>query len=316
MPVLPPLKSFFDAMIAPKPEDPEAPVADARAAMHTMMTQSFGALSRPVAPAPSERDHKVPVAGGEITVRVYGPGDGGPVSPCYLHLHGGGFWLGTLDHSDNLCRSIAAAAGCVVVSVDYRLAPEHKFPAAPEDSYAALVWVAAHAAELGIDPARIAVGGGSAGGNLAAVVSLMARDRGGPRIVQQILEIPVTDLTRLEPIRFPDEDLVVESGKAQYGGYYLADPADATHPYASPMLAQDLSGLPPALVMCAQYDPLQPEGEAYAKRLAESGVPVDYRCWEGQFHGSQGMAALIPEEAAAYHVQVVQTLRRAFACQG
>lgn len=312
MPVLPPLKSFFDAMTAPRPEGPEAPVADARAAMHTMMTQSFGALSAPAAPLPSERDYRLPVDGGEIALRVYGPGAGGAPLPCYVQIHGGGFWLGTLDHSDNLCRSIAADVGCVVASVDYRLAPEHKFPAAAEDSYAALAWVAAHAGELGVDPARLAVGGGSAGGNLAAVVGLMARDRGGPRIVQQVLEIPVTDLTRLDPLRFPDEDLVVESGKAQYGGYYLADPADATHPYASPLLAKDLSGLPPALVMCAEYDPLQPEGEAYARRLAEAGVHVDYRCWEGQFHGSQGMAALIPAEAAAYRAQVAQTLRRAF----
>lgn len=315
MPILPPLKPFFDAMNAPQSKRAESEIGEARAAMHTMMTQSFGAFARPAAPTPSERDHSVPVKGGEIKVRIYGPGEGATALPCYLYLHGGGFWLGTLEHSDNLCRSIAADVGCVVASVDYRLAPEHKFPTAAEDSYAALLWIAGHAAELGIDTACIAVGGASAGGNLAAVVALMARDRAGPGLVQQVLEIPVTDLTRLEPLRFPEEGLVVESGKAEYGGYYIGDAADAINPYASPLLAQNVSGLPPALVMCAEYDPLQPEGEAYAKRLAEAGVRVDYRCWEGQFHGAQGMAALIPDEAAAYHAQVVGTLRRAFATE-
>ncbi|CAN7536317.1 alpha/beta hydrolase [Phenylobacterium sp. LjRoot219] len=311
MPVLPPIKPIFDAMNAPAPRS-DVPPAEARAAMHAMIEQNFSALSRQPPPLPSERDHQVPAAGGEITVRVYSQGAGGRARPCYLYLHGGGFWLGTLDQSNALCRTIAVDADCVVASVDYRLAPEHKFPTAAEDGYAALLWVAAHAAELGVDAARIAVGGGSAGGNLAAVVSLIARDRGGPRPVLQLLEIPVTDMTRLEPLRIPEEDLVVEMGKDVYGGYYLADPADATNPYASPLLAPSLSDLPPALVMCAEYDPLRPEGEAYADRLRAAGVPVEYRCWEGQFHGSQNMAALIPEAAAAYRAQVTAALQRAF----
>ncbi len=216
--------------------------------------------------------------------------------------------MGTLNQGDNACRSIARGADCVVVSVDYRLAPEHRFPTAAEDAYAALLYLVAHSDELGVDPARISVGGGSAGGNLAAVVTLMARDRAGPRIVFQVLEIPVTDLSRDNDLEFPEEDLVISSGKTHYGSLYLGADGDASNPYASPLLANDLGGLPPALVMVAEYDPLQPEGEKYAQRLEQAGVDVEYRCWKGQFHGSQSLSVLIPDEAAAYNQQIVSAL--------
>ncbi len=316
MPVLPALRPFFDAINAPRPPQPDLPPAEARAAMHAMIDKTYGANRASVAPVASERDYRVPVDGGEITVRVYRPAEAPSPAPCYVHIHGGGFWLGTLDQSDAGCRTLARDVGCVVVSVDYRLAPEAKFPSAAEDSYAALLWVADQADELRVDRSRIAVGGGSAGGNLAAVVALMARDRAGPALVMQVLEIPVTDFTRMEPLSFPQEDLAVRSGKDQYGGFYLASPADATNPYASPLLAPDLGGLPPALVMTAEYDPLRAEGDAYAKRLADAGVAVEHRCWEGQFHGSQSMATLIPAEAAAYRAQIAGALRRAFGTGG
>lgn len=311
MPILAPLKPFFDAILAGSDARDERPVAEARAAMHAMVDASFGAFVTQHPPLPLERDFSVPVAGGEITVRVYSPARTGTPLPCHLHFHGGGFWLGTLNQSDASCRGLAAGADCVVVSVDYRLAPEHKFPTAIEDAYAALLWVVEHADELGIDPSRISVGGGSAGGNLAAVVALMARDRHGPAIVLQVLEIAVTDLTYSEPLRIDGLDISF-AGKEQYRAHYLSDISETSNPYASPLLAPDLSGLPPALVMCAEYDPHRIEAEAYVRKLTDAGVTVEYRCWEGQFHGSQQLSALIPEEAAAYLAQLVSALKRAY----
>lgn len=314
MPVLPALQPLFAAITAGAGATDDRPVAEARAMTHAAMEQFIVGFYAPAEPLPGETDHRLPVAGATITLRIYSPAgrDGGSPLPCHLYMHGGGFWLGTLDHFDALCRSLARDAGCVVAAVDYRLAPEHKFPAAAEDSYAALLWVVEHAAELGVDPTRISVGGVSAGGNLAAVVSLMARDRGGPLPVMQVLEVPITDLSDWEPLRIPEEGLELPSGKDRYCEHYLDDAEQARLPYASPLLAPDLTGLPPALVMCAQYDPLAAEGKAYADRLAQANVPVEHHCWEGQFHGAQPMAALIPEEAAAYQAVTVAALRRAY----
>jgi acetyl esterase len=308
---LPPLQAILDA-IAESPAAPtDASPAEASASAHAMLDMSFMALEAEHPPVATEVDHTVPVDGGEITVRVYTP-DLKPPLPCHVYIHGGGWWLGTLNQSDNNCRAIAADAECVVVSVDYRLAPEHRFPAAAEDCYAALVWVVDHAYELGIDPARISVGGGSAGGNLSAVVALMARDRGGPALVFQVLEIPATDFTMSQPsIKSNAGILMTLESMEQMRGYYV-DPEDWTNPYASPLHAPDLSGLPPALVMTMEFDPLRDEGEAYAARLAEAGVEVDAMCWEGQFHGSISMAKLVPDEAAAYHQEVVQALKQAY----
>lgn len=312
MPVLPALKPLFDAFMASMPDaNAGKSPQQMRTEMHAMIDMSFGAMAHARPPVAVESDHTVPVKDGEITVRVYRPVKGGPVLPCFLFLHGGGFWLGTLDQSDNNCRAISAGAGCVVVSVDYRLAPEFKFPTAAEDSYAALLWVAAHAETLGIDPSRIAVGGGSAGGNLAAVVPLMARDRKGPKLVLQLLEIPVTDFTCEQPLRFPSEGVTVQ-GKKTYSDFYLRSEVDALNPLASPMFARSLDDLPPAVIMTAEYDPLRIEAEAYARRLMEAGVEVLYHCWEGQFHGSQAMDKVIPEQAAAYRKMQVQVLRRAY----
>src|SRR5262249_39147174 len=157
-------------------------------------------------PVASEVDHRVPVKGGEIVVRVYTPDVSGPL-PCHVYFHGGGFWLGTLAQSDSMCRATATDAECVVASVDYRLAPEHKFPTAANDCYAATCWVSDHAHEIGVDAARISVGGGSAGGNLAAAVALMARDRGGPPIVFQLLQLPVLDFATADPLVIEGENL-------------------------------------------------------------------------------------------------------------
>lgn len=311
MPVLPALKPLFDAIAAAPRAEIRSPV-EARAAMHLAMERNIVGFYAPHAPLPVERDHRVEVAGDAITVRLYAPAASAAPLPCHVYFHGGSFWLGTLDHFDALCRGLAKDAGCIVAAVDYRLAPEHKFPTAPEDCYAALAWVVARAAELGVDASRISVGGVSAGGNLAAVTALMARDRGGPRLTLQVLEIPITDFTSDAPLHADDEGVVLASDKPQVRSLYLPDAAQGLAPYASPLLAPDLRNLPPALIMTAEYDPLCAEGAAYARRLAEAGVPVDHHCWQGQFHGAQPLAALIPAEAAAYQAEVAGALRRAY----
>ena len=276
MPVLPGLQVLLDAVNASPPPAEGLTVAEARDNAHAMMAMSFGATQADGPPMDDVHDHQVAVADGEITVRVYRPEGDGPF-PCHVYFHGGGFWLGNLDMSDASCRATAIDAGCVVASVDYRLAPEAQFPVPAEDCFTALTWVVDHAADLGIDTSRVSVGGGSAGGNLAAVVSLMARDRGGPPLVLQVLEIPVTDLTMSQPsVRDNGVGyLLTTRSIEQYTAYYLEDPADAMHPYASPLLADDLTGLPPAVVMTAEFDPLRDEGEAYAACLLYTSDAAD-----------------------------------------
>jgi acetyl esterase len=298
MELLPGLQAAFESFAAMGSPPEGLTTAERRAWIHEHIDATFTAFNQERPPVASEVDHRVPVDGGEVTARVYRPEADEGSLPCYLHLHGGGFWLGTLEQSESSCRGIATDAGCVVVDLDYRLAPEHKFPVAAEDSYSALLWIVDHADELGVDRSRIAVGGGSAGGNLAAVVALMARDRNGPPLVLQVLEIGVFDLER----HIGQETI----------DFYLAEPGDAQHPYASPLKAPDLRGLPPAVVTSAEYDALAPEDAEYAEALRRAGVPVEESFWKGQFHGSMGMAKLIPDEARAYHEMIVGALRRAF----
>jgi acetyl esterase len=268
------------------------------------------------APRPVARVEQVamPVAGGEIELRVYYPeGDG--ARPAHLYLHGGGFWLGSIDSSDGPARETCVRAGVVVVSVGYRLAPEHPFPIAPEDCFAALCFVAENAAELGIDGRRLSIGGDSAGGNLAAVVALMTRDRNGPEIALQVLGFPVTDLTMSQPSvhELANGYLLTRAGMEEYRTHYLADPAQMTNPYASPLLAGDLSGVAPALVMTMEFDPLRDEGEALARRLIEAGVPTTHHRWLGHIHGSTLFTRLLAEDGDAYHQTIATALSRAHA---
>src|SRR5581483_3719120 len=211
------------------------------------------------------------------------------------HLHGGGWVLGSLETHDALCRSLARAVPAVVVAVDYRLAPEHKFPAAAEDAYAAPAW------EIGADARRVAVGGDSAGGNLAAVVSLMARDRGGPRLAHQLLVYPATDagLEHASMRENADGYWLTRDMMAWFWNLYLGGARDGGSPLASPLRAQDLRGLPPATVITAEFDPLRDEGEAYAARLRAAGVPVDLRRWDGMIHGFFAMETIFPQGRAA-----------------
>lgn len=313
MPVLPALRPLFERIGAMGGGRPPVGLSSAelRDLAHAGLENNITCFYANEALLPREQDYAVRVDGGAITVRVYAPDDAAPL-PCHVYLHGGGFWLGRLDDFDPLCRGLAREAGCAVASVDYRLAPEHKFPTAAKDAYAALTWVRENAADLGLDAKRISIGGVSAGGNLAAVACLMARDRGAPAPVLQVLEVPVLDLENQNPLSVPELGLELPSGKDVYCAHYLSHPDEAAYADASPLLADDLSRLPGALIMCAQYDPLAPEGKAYAERLAASGVPVEYRLWEGQFHGAQPMARLIPAEAAAYQTVMATALRRAY----
>lgn len=234
---------------------------------------------------------------GAIPLRVYRPAgvsESRPL-PALVYFHGGGWVIGDLETHDVLCRQLTAEAGVSVISVDYRLAPEHKFPAAVDDAWAATRWVAVHGEELAVDPARLAVGGDSAGGNLAAVVSLLARDAGGPRIALQSLVYPVTDLSSESQsyAELADGYMLTRDSMRWFRAHYLAKAEDALDWRASPLRAPSLAGLPPALVITAGYDPLRDEGEAYARRLREAGVTVDAVCFGGMIHGFVGMGRLI-----------------------
>jgi acetyl esterase len=236
--------------------------------------------------------------GGPIPLRVYRPAGvaSGTALPALVFYHGGGWVIGDLDTHDVQCRQITAEAGITVVAVDYRLAPEHKFPASVDDAWAATRWVIAHGSELGIDPRRIAVGGDSAGGNLAAVVALLARDEGNtPAIALQVLVYPVTDLAGESKSYgdFADGYLLTRDSMRWFKNHYLKSSSDADDWRASPLRAASLAGLPPALVITAGFDPLRDEGAAYAARMTEAGGLVDYICYGGMIHGFMPMGKLI-----------------------
>jgi len=264
-------------------------------------------------PVAKVENRTIPGPAGEIPVRIYTPEGNGPF-PVLVFFHGGGWVICTLDTHDGQCRSLANGAGCVVVSVDYRLAPEHKFPAAPEDCYAATCWVAEHAAELNGDASRLAIGGDSAGGNLTAVVAQMARDHNGPRLVFQLLIYPATDFTSQAPSKTENADgyFLTVDDMNWFENHYLNSKADRLNPLASPLLASDLSNLPPALILTAEYDPLRDEGELYGQRLQEAGVSVTVRRYAGLIHGFFGNAAIVDAAARAV-AETSQTLREAFA---
>jgi len=207
--------------------------------------------------------------------------------PVLVFFHGGGWVVGNIDSHEAMCRHLSNRAECAVLSVDYRMGPEHKFPAAVEDCFAATAWTADNAAALGIDSRRLAVGGDSAGGNLAAVVSLLARDKGAPRISCQVLIYPATDAAmRHDSVaRYAEGYVLTRATMRWFYEQYLRTPDDAADWRVSPLLAPDLSHLPPAYVLTAGYDPLCDEGDAYAARLAAAGVPVTHRRFPGQVHG-------------------------------
>ena len=245
----------------------------------------------------------IPAPHGAIPARIYTPKKlrkTNGLAPCLVFFHGGGWVIGNLDTHDVVCRQLAEEGEQIVISVDYRLAPEHKFPAAVDDSIIATKWIAANGAELGIDPSRLIVGGDSAGGNLAAVVSLAARDDGGPDIAGQLLIYPSTDMSRKHASHKQAETsiLLTHSVIVWFLNHYLGD-ADIADWRASPARAKSLANLPPAYVLTVGGDPLRDEGDEYAARLKEAGVRVTYRHFAGQFHGFFTMGKLLNQANVA-----------------
>ncbi len=312
MPVLPELEPMLARINEARSGgiDRAIPLAQRRQFIHDAMDQRAAAVV--AAPPEVDRtDRSIPVEGGEIDVRVYRPHGSDAILPGHVYVHGGGWWLGTLDHRDRLCASRAVTVGSVVVSVAHRLAPEHRYPVPVEDVYAALLWVAANASDLGVDETRISIGGDSSGGNLAAAAALMSRDRSGPALVAQVLEIPALDLTLGQPSveQYAEGYALTRADLADNIDYYC-DPDRRREPYASPALASDLSGLPAALIMTAEFDVLRDDGELYARRLNEAGNPAEVICWPGHIHGSHEMTAVL-HSARDWQAKVESFLRQA-----
>jgi acetyl esterase len=287
--------------------DPSLSTAERRAAIHRGMDQRAATVAVPPPPV-TVTDHAVAVEGGEITVRTYRPDAAGPL-PGHVYVHGGGWWLGTLSHRDAICARLAVDARCVVASVAHRLAPENRFPVPVRDCVAALEWFARRAVELDVDASHLSIGGDSSGANLAAATTLVARDEGGPALVAQVLEIPALDLTMSQPsVTATTGPLVLTADDLAENIARYAGDADLRHPYASPLLAHDLSGLPSALVMTAELDILRDDGAAYARRLVEAGGSAEVVEWAGHVHGSHEMTATL-DSAREWQARVAAFLR-------
>ena len=261
--------------------------------------EAFGTLGGTVEVARVE-DLTIPGPTGEIPARLYSPA-AEAMLPVVVYFHGGGWCIGNITSHDGVCRKLAKGSGLTVISIDYRLAPEHPFPAAADDCYAAARWVADHGADLGVDPSRLAVAGDSAGGNLAAVTSILARDAGAPTISFQLLVYPVIDGTMSFPSYKENAEglLLTARDMAFFYDHYAGAGTDRKDPKLSPLYAPDLSGLPPALVITAEYDPLRDEGEAYADALQQAGVSARASRYDGMTHGFFGLEAIVPASAPA-----------------
>jgi acetyl esterase len=271
-------------------------------------------LAGPRTPEPvaTVEERRAPVRGGELGLRLYVPAGDGPL-PVLVYFFGGGFIMGDLNSVDDVCRAMANRAGCIVASAEYRLAPEHKFPGPVEDGVAVLAWVSQHAAALGGDPSRLAVGGESAGGNIAAVASQLARERGGPSICFQVLIYPPLDFTAVRSVgqEIAGRPTLTDERMQYFDRLYFRSPDDARSTLASPFLTHDLSGLPPALIITAEHDPLASEGAAYAARLRDAGVEATHICYDGMIHGFYSMVGMLTAAETAVD-QVSAALRAAF----
>ena len=260
------------------------------------------------------RERTIDGPGGPLRIRIYMPHGKGPF-PLLVFFHGSGFVLCSLDTHDGMCRNLCAGAVCIVASVDYRLAPEHKFPAGIDDCLHATRWVAMHAAALGASAARVAVAGDSAGANMAAVTALRARDEGGPALCGQLLLYPVTDYHT--PGTPSYEENAEGFGLSRdtmkwFWAHYLNNPSEGVHPHASPLRALDLSGTPPALVITAEYDPLRDEGEFYAEKLRTAGVATGLTRYDGVNHGFMFWVGVVDKASAAMN-EACKWLRGVFA---
>ncbi len=313
MPLDPQVQNLLDTLMAAPTPLNRLPPAEARTAYDRFIA------ARNFAPEPVARVEDIAIDGphGAIGLRIYTPDSdaAGVPRPVLLFFHGGGFVIGSVESRDPQCRRIANETGAIVVAPRYRLAPEHKFPQAHDDALAAAQWLFANAPRLGGDPARIAVGGDSAGGNLAAVVSQQARDAGLGRFVLQVLVYPTTDFgftLGLPSYDLLDEDYFLTRGQiAWYHGQFLPPATDLHDLRLAPALAENFDGLPPALIVTAEYDPLRDDGAHYAERLRESGIAVEYTCYPGTIHGFFHYGAILDVARAALD-QVIDALRRAY----
>jgi acetyl esterase len=305
----PRVAAFLQEQAATEP-GPELSLAEQRRQVEQEMQRQAGEPAKVAA----INDRAIPGPAGDIPIRIYTPEGAGPF-PALIYFHSGGWVFGSIAASDPLCRALAKQTPCLVVSVGYRLAPEHRFPAAPEDCYAATQWVVEHAREINADPQRIAVGGDSAGGNLTAAVTLMARDRQGPALCFQVIIYGETDYydpgtpsysTYATGYSLTREDMI------WYWGQYLARKEDHTHPYATPLRAANLSNLPPALIITAEYDPVRDEAERYAQRLREEGGTARLSRYAGMIHGFFRMFTLFEQSKQALQ-EVTDALATAFA---
>jgi acetyl esterase len=289
MPLDPQAQALLAAMEAQgAPDMSQLSVSQARD-----MANSFREMQGDLVQVASVGDRTVPGPDGSLPVRIYTP-NGSPRG-AIVYFHGGGWVIGNIEVVDAPCRALADATGCVVVSAQYRLAPESAYPAAAEDCYAVTSWVAEHLGELGTEPAGIVVAGDSAGGNLAAVVALMARDRGGPEIALQALIYPATDLQSMDTESYRDNGegyLLTAASMRWFRDHYIPDESRRGEPYASPARAADLSGLPPAFIATMEFDPLRDDGERYAQLLQEAGGQVTVQRYDGQIHGLFWLCAM------------------------
>jgi acetyl esterase len=286
-------------------------VADARA-----LYRDRRSFTQPVPPEVAKvQELQATGPNGTVPVRLVRPlgSDDTAVLPVLVYFHGGGWVIGDLDTHDTLCRELANGAGCAVISVDYRMGPENRFPAAVNDCYAAARWVHDHAEELRLDPTRIAVGGDSAGGNLAAVTSIAARDAGDLPIAFQLLIYPATNQHRTTPSHAENGQgyLLTSDTMDYFTGHYITDKAQYDDWRASPLLREDLGSLPPALVLTAGFDPLRDEGKAYAERLTAAGNAASYVCFDREIHGFILMGKVLDEANTAVALCAAE-LRRAF----
>jgi acetyl esterase len=290
----------------------EMPIGDARAAVNGLSTQLCG----PLAEVQEVSNRKIAGPTGEFGVRLYTPQVSHAPLPIIVHFHGGGWVVCNLDTHDAIARFYCKHANAIVVSVDYRLAPEHKFPAAVDDSFAGLRWAVDHAGEFGGDPKRVAVTGDSAGGTLSTVVCQLAKAAGGPKIAFQALLYPAVDMDLTADYasrrQFGGGEYFLSMAEMQWftANYLNAPSSDAKDPRASPLLSPDLSGLPPALIVAAGCDVLRDEGKAYADKLAQAGVPVEYRCFENTIHAFASFSGAIPSGTEAMSL-VASRLRQA-----
>lgn len=261
----------------------DLPPSESRKAFSTLISM----LPPSQAQLANVEDRRVPGPAGDIPIRIYTPKGEGPFG-VLVYVHGGGFVIGSVEDYDPTCREVCAGAGCIVVSVEYRLAPEHPFPAAPEDAFAALNWVAKNASSFGGDPGRLVVGGDSAGGNLAAVMAQRARNAGGPELRGQMLIYPVTNVgEETDSLRDNAEGYLLTRAEMDYFvGHYVTDEAALENPDLCPARADSLAGLPPAWVATCEFDPLRDDGEAYAQALQKAGVEVHSKRYDGAIHGS------------------------------